>query len=180
MPIHTLEKLSANLASKEANLHSRLNIDPKSELGQSAQYINSFISTVQNSIIEAIENAKSSHQNSQKLKNNSMMLENSSNSQHEQIQGVKEITYVLDDHINLAGNLTQESIENMQDMYILMDKVELTLSELVNLINENNEKEQNVVANMDNLTQGADNIIEITSSIRDSRSNQSTCPKCSY
>ncbi|VEG62516.1 methyl-accepting chemotaxis protein [Campylobacter jejuni subsp. doylei] len=48
-----------------------------------------------------------------------------------------------------------------------MDKVELTLSELVNLINENNEKEQNVVANMDNLTQGADNIIEITSSIRD-------------
>lgn len=55
----------------------------------------------------------------------------------------------------------------MQDMHILMDKVELTLSELVNLINENNEKEQNVVANMDNLTQGADNIIEITSSIRD-------------
>lgn len=129
--------------------------------------INSFISTVQNSIIEAIENAKSSHQNSQKLKNNSMMLENSSNSQHEQIQGVKEITYVLDDHINLAGNLTQESIENMQDMHILMDKVELTLSELVNLINENNEKEQNIVANMDNLTQSADNIIEITSSIRD-------------
>lgn len=167
MPIHTLEKLSANLASKEANLHSRLNIDPKSELGQSAQYINSFISTVQNSIIEAIENAKSSHQNSQKLKNNSMMLENSSNSQHEQIQGVKEITHVLDDHINLAGNLAQESIENMQDMHILMDKVELTLSELVNLINENNEKEQNIVANMDNLTQSADNIIEITNSIKD-------------
>ncbi|EMK0106270.1 methyl-accepting chemotaxis protein [Campylobacter jejuni] len=136
IPIHTLEKLSANLASKEANLHSRLNIDPKSELGQSAQYINSFISTVQNSIIEAIENAKSSHQNSQKLKNNSMMLENSSNSQHEQIQGVKEITHVLDDHINLAGNLAQESIENMQDMHILMDKVELTLSELVNLIDD--------------------------------------------
>ncbi|HBD9065852.1 histidine kinase, partial [Campylobacter jejuni] len=167
IPIHTLEKLSANLASKEANLHSRLNIDPKSELGQSAQYINSFISTVQNSIIEAIENAKSSHQNSQKLKNNSMMLENSSNSQHEQIQGVKEITHVLDDHINLAGNLAQESIENMQDMHILMDKVELTLSELVNLINENNEKEQNIVANMDNLTQSADNIIEITNSIKD-------------
>lgn len=44
----------------------------------------------------------------------------------------------------------------MQDMHILMDKVELTLSELVNLINENNEKEQNIVANMDNLTQSAD------------------------
>ncbi|MPP27304.1 methyl-accepting chemotaxis protein, partial [Campylobacter jejuni] len=87
--------------------------------------------------------------------------------QHEQIQGVKEITHVLDDHINLAGNLAQESIENMQDMHILMDKVELTLSELVNLINENNEKEQNVVANMDSLTQSADNIIEITNSIKD-------------
>ncbi|EPT6736996.1 methyl-accepting chemotaxis protein, partial [Campylobacter jejuni] len=61
----------------------------------------------------------------------------------------------------------QESIENMQDMHILMDKVELTLSELVNLINENNEKEQNIVANMDNLTQSADNIIEITNSIKD-------------
>ncbi|HDZ5091789.1 TPA: methyl-accepting chemotaxis protein [Campylobacter jejuni] len=167
IPIRSLEKLSAILASKEANLHSRLNIDPKSELGQSAQYINSFISTVQNSIIEAVENAKSSHQNSQKLKNNSMMLESSSNSQHEQIQEVKEITYVLDEHINLAENLAQESIENMQDMHILMDKTELTLSELINLINENNEKEQNVVANMDNLTQSADNITEITNSIKD-------------
>ncbi|ECK9937597.1 methyl-accepting chemotaxis protein [Campylobacter coli] len=122
MPIHTLEKLSANLASKEANLHSRLNIDPKSELGQSAQYINSFISTVQNSIIEAIENAKSSHQNSQKLKNNSMMLENSSNSQHEQIQGVKEITHVLDDHINSADNIIEitNSIKDIADQTNLL------------------------------------------------------------
>lgn len=167
IPIHTLERLSANLAGEEANLHSRLNIDPKTELGQSAKYINAFIATVQNSIIEAVENAQSSHENSQQLKNNSTLLENSSNSQHEQIQEVREITQVLDDHINLAGNLAQESIVNMQDMHILMDKVELTLTQLVELINENNEKEQNIVSNMDNLTQSADNITEITNSIKD-------------
>lgn len=167
IPIRILEKLSANLAGKEANLHSRLNIDPKSELGKSAHYINTFISVVENSILEAVDNAESSHKNSKLLKNNASLLEESSNSQNDQIKNVKQITKVLDDHITLAGNLAEESVENMQDMHLLMDKVELTLTELVNLINENNEKEQNVVSNMDHLAQSADNITNITSSIKD-------------
>lgn len=167
IPIRILEKLSANLAGKEANLHSRLNIDPKSELGKSANYINTFISVVENSILEAVDNAESSHKNSKLLKNNASLLEESSNSQNDQIKNVKQITKVLDDHITLARNLAEESVENMQDMHLLMDKIELTLTELVNLINENNEKEQNVVSNMDHLTQSADNITNITSSIKD-------------
>lgn len=36
------------------------------------------------------------------------LFKNNSNSKHEQIQGVKEITYVLDDHINLARNLARK------------------------------------------------------------------------
>ncbi|MBZ7960268.1 methyl-accepting chemotaxis protein [Campylobacter sp. RM12397] len=167
IPVRILEKLSTNLASKEANLSSRLNIDPKSELGQSAAYINTFISVVQNSVLEAIENAEANHKNSEQLKNNANTLEESSNSQNNQIENVKEITNVLDDHIVLAGNLAQESVDNMQDMHLLMNKVGSTLTQLVDLINENNAKEQNVVVNMDNLTQSADNIIEITDSVRD-------------
>ncbi|WP_417903771.1 methyl-accepting chemotaxis protein [Campylobacter sp. LH-2024] len=167
IPVRILEKLSTNLASKEANLSSRLNIDPKSELGKSAAYINTFISVVQNSVLEAIENAEANHKNSEQLKNNANTLEESSNSQNNQIENVKEITNVLDDHIVLAGNLAQESVDNMQDMHLLMNKVGSTLTQLVDLINENNAKEQNVVVNMDNLTQSADNIIEITDSVRD-------------
>ncbi|TKX31074.1 methyl-accepting chemotaxis protein [Campylobacter estrildidarum] len=167
IPVRMLEKLSINLAGQEANLSSRLNIDPKSELGKSAAHINTFISVVQNSVLEAIENAEANHKNSEQLKNNANTLEESSNSQNSQIENVKEITNVLDSHITLTGNLAQESVDNMQDMHLLMDKVGDTLTQLVDLINENNEKEQNVVVNMDNLTQSADNIIEITNSVRD-------------
>nr|WP_210328596.1 methyl-accepting chemotaxis protein [Campylobacter sp. 2018MI34] len=167
IPISILEKLSANLAGNEANLKARLNINPKSELGKSAGYINTFISTVENSVLEAIHSAEMSYKNSKLLKNNVSLLEESSNSQNEQIKSVRGITKALDSHIDLAHNLAQESINNMQDMSILMNKVESTLSDLVGLINESNEKEQNIVKNMDYLTQTADNIISITSSIRD-------------
>lgn len=167
IPISILEKLSANLAGNEANLKARLDISSKSELGKSAGYINTFIATVENSVLEAIHSAEMSYKNSKLLKNNVSLLEESSNSQNEQIQSVRNITKALDNHIELAHDLAQESITNMQDMSTLMNRVESTLSDLVNLINESNEKEQNVVKNMDYLTQTADNIISITSSIRD-------------
>lgn len=167
IPISKLEKLSANLASAEANLHSRLNIDPKSELGTSAAYINSFIEVVQNSVFEANENAKESYKFSQQLKNNANTLQTSSNEQNEEIQSVKNITMDLNEHISLSKTLADESMENMQHTHILMNKVETTLNELTELMIINNEKEQGVIDNMDNLTQSADNITGITNSIKD-------------
>lgn len=167
IPISKLEKLSANLASAEANLHSRLNIDPKSELGTSAAYINSFIEVVQNSVFEANENAKESCKFSQQLKNNANTLQTSSNEQNEEIQSVKNITMDLNEHISLSKTLADESMENMQHTHILMNKVETTLNELTELMIINNEKEQGVIDNMDNLTQSADNITGITNSIKD-------------
>lgn len=167
IPISKLEKLSANLASAEANLHSRLNIDPKSELGTSAAYINSFIEVVQNSVFEANENAKEGYKFSQQLKNNANTLQTSSNEQNEEIQSVKNITMDLNEHISLSKTLADESMENMQHTHILMNKVETTLNELTELMIINNEKEQGVIDNMDNLTQSADNITGITNSIKD-------------
>ena len=167
IPISILEKLSANLASAEANLQSRLKIDPKSELGASAAYINSFIEVVQNSVLEANKNAKESYEFSKQLKNNANLLQTSSNEQDEEIQSVKSITMDLNSHISLSKTLAEESIENMQHTHTLMNKVESTLNELAELITINSEKEQNVINGMDTLTQSADNILEITNSIKD-------------
>ena len=167
IPISTLERLSANLASAEANLQARLEIDSKSELGASATYINSFIEIVQNSVLEASENAKESHKFSQQLKNNAHLLQTSSSEQNEEIKSVKNITQDLDEHISLSGNLANETIENMQHTHTLMNKVETTLNGLTELMIANNEKEQGVIDNMENLTQTADNILGITNSIKD-------------
>ena len=167
IPISILEKLSANLASAEANLQSRLKIDPKSELGASAAYINSFIEVVQNSVLEANKNAKESYEFSKQLKNNANLLQTSSNEQNEEIQSVKSITTDLNSHISLSKTLAEESVENMQHTHTLMNKVELTLNELAELITINSEKEQNVINSMEALTQSVDNILGITNSIKD-------------
>lgn len=167
IPISLLEKLSANLAGEHANLSARLDIDKKSELATSAGYINSFIQIVQNSVLEAIQTASSSHKSSQKLSQNAEVLQQSSLLQHEQISNVHEISSVLESHIDLTQNLAKNTIKDMYDMQEVMGKVETTLKELVELILLSGEKEQSVLSAMDILVQSADSIVEVTTTIKD-------------
>ncbi|EGK8092184.1 methyl-accepting chemotaxis protein [Campylobacter lari] len=167
IPISLLEKLSANLAGEHANLSARLDIDKKSELATSANYINSFIQIVQNSVLEAIQTANSSHKSSQKLSQNAEILQQSSLLQHEQISNVHEISSVLESHIDLTQNLAKNTIKDMHDMQEVMGEVEKTLKELVELILLSGEKEQSVLSAMDILVQSADSIVEVTAAIKD-------------
>ncbi|MCV3382710.1 methyl-accepting chemotaxis protein [Campylobacter sp. IFREMER_LSEM_CL292] len=167
IPISLLEKLSANLAGEHANLSARLDIDKKSELATSANYINSFIQIVQNSVLEAIQTANSSHKSSQKLSQNAEILQQSSLLQHEQISNVHEISSVLESHIDLTQNLAKNTIKDMHDMQEVMGEVEKTLKELVELILLSGEKEQSVLSAMDILVQSADSIVEVTATIKD-------------
>ncbi|CAM4103814.1 methyl-accepting chemotaxis protein [Campylobacter armoricus] len=167
IPISLLEKLSANLAGEHANLSARLDIDKKSELATSAGYINSFIQIVQNSVLEAIQTATSSHKSSQKLSQNAEVLQQSSLLQHEQISNVHKISSVLESHIDLTQNLAKDTIKDMHDMQEVMGEVETTLKELVELILLSGEKEQSVLSAMDMLVQSADSIVEVTTTIKD-------------
>ena len=167
IPISLLEKLTKNLASKEANLKSRLVIDAKSELSKSANYINSFIAVVENSILEATENAKASLNNSQQLKENATILQKNSDIQDEQISTLRKIGLALDEHISANGVLAQNTIEDMNKMQKVMLKAEETLKELAKLIEQGNEQENIIMDNMGNLSSSADNITSITESIKD-------------
>ena len=167
IPISLLEKLTKNLASKEANLKSRLVIDAKSELSKSANYINSFIAVVENSILEATDNAKASLNNSQQLKENATILQKNSDIQDEQISTLRKIGLALDEHISANGVLAQNTIEDMNKMQKVMLKAEETLKELAKLIEQGNEQENIIMDNMGNLSSSADNITSITESIKD-------------
>ncbi|RAX57241.1 hypothetical protein CCZ01_06595 [Helicobacter monodelphidis] len=167
IPITELEHLSANLAGKNANLHARLNISPKSELGQSAHYINRFIEIVEQSIMEAISTAEASHSNSQKLQQNANTLKESASLQYHQINNMSAISKILDEHIDLTQNLAHQTIIDMHGTEETMNKVKMTLQELIQLITENKEKEETIMQNMDLLTQSADSIILVTTTIKD-------------
>ena len=167
IPISLLEKLTKNLASKEANLKSRLVIDAKSELSKSANYINSFIAVVENSILEATENAKASLNNSRQLKENATILQKNSDIQDEQISTLRKIGLALDEHISANGVLAQNTIEDMNKMQKVMLKAEETLKELAKLIEQGNEQENIIMDNMGNLSSSADSITSITESIKD-------------
>lgn len=167
MPIGNLELLSSNLASSKANLSSRLKIDPKSELATSAGYINKFIQIVQNSVLEAIDSSNTSHKNSISLQENAKKLKQNSLHQHEQVASVQKITILLNETINLNKLLANDATLNMQDLKTLMNTVENTLLELIELIEVSSQQENEIVANMDQLVQSADTIYSVTNSIRD-------------
>ncbi|WP_096020374.1 methyl-accepting chemotaxis protein [Campylobacter lanienae] len=167
IPTKNLESLSSNLASNKANLNSRLKIDPKSELATSAGYINKFIQIVQNSVLEAIDSANSSHKNSISLQQNAHKLKENSLHQHEQVASVQKLTILLNDTIKLNKQLANDATANMQDLKNLMNTVENTLLELIELIEVSSQQENEVVTNMDQLVQSADTIYSVTNSIKD-------------
>lgn len=167
IPIGNLELLSSNLASNRANLSSRLKIDPKSELATSAGYINKFIQIVQNSVLEAIDNSNTSHKNSISLQENAKKLKQNSLHQHEQVASVQKITILLNETINLNKLLANDATLNMQDLKTLMNTVENTLLELIELIEVSSQQENEIVANMDQLVKSADTIYSVTSAIKD-------------
>lgn len=167
IPIGNLELLSSNLASNRANLSSRLKIDPKSELATSAGYINKFIQIVQNSVLEAIDSSNTSHKNSISLQENAKKLKQNSLHQHEQVASVQKITILLNETINLNKLLANDATLNMQDLKILMNTVENTLLELIELIEVSSQQENEIVANMDQLVKSADTIYSVTSAIKD-------------
>ncbi|MBO7154630.1 MAG: methyl-accepting chemotaxis protein [Campylobacter sp.] len=167
IPIGNLELLSSNLASNRANLSSRLKIDPKSELATSAGYINKFIQIVQNSVLEAIDSSNTSHKNSISLQENAKKLKQNSLHQHEQVASVQKITILLNETINLNKLLANDATLNMQDLKTLMNTVENTLLELIELIEVSSQQENEIVANMDQLVKSADTIYSVTSAIKD-------------
>ncbi|WP_297986356.1 methyl-accepting chemotaxis protein [uncultured Campylobacter sp.] len=167
IPIGNLELLSSNLASNRANLSSRLKIDPKSELATSAGYINKFIQIVQNSVLEAIDSLNTSHKNSISLQENAKKLKQNSLHQHEQVASVQKITILLNETINLNKLLANDATLNMQDLKTLMNTVENTLLELIELIEVSSQQENEIVANMDQLVKSADTIYSVTSAIKD-------------
>lgn len=167
IPIKQLEELSSNLVSNEANLRSRLNISLKSELAKSASYINSFIALVQKSILQAIDNAEQGYKSSKLLQKNAQNLEQNSMHSYQEMQIIKENSLVLGNHINLSSELGLKSIESMNEMKNVMSKVDSTLKELLVLVAENTHKEQDITDSMQSLKQSADNIIQMTNSIKD-------------
>ena len=167
IPIKQLEQLSANLVSNEANLRSRLNISLKSELAQSASYINSFISLVQNSILQAVDNAENGYKTSELLQKNAQDLKHNSISSYQEMQSIKENSLVLDKHISLSSELSLKSIDGMNEMKNVMSKVDTTLKELLALVEQNTQKEQDITNSMFSLKESADSIIQMTNSIKD-------------
>lgn len=167
IPINLLEKVSRNLASSNADLKSRLDINPESELGRSAKYINSFIEIVQKSVLEAIENAKSNFKNSQQLSDDAVHLKESADSQHKQIAEVQQISHQLNSHMESSQTSAQATLENMNKVHTLIDKTQNTLSELVNLVSIGEEKEKEILDNMENLVQSADSIANVTDVIKE-------------
>ena len=159
--------IALNLASNRANLSSRLKIDPKSELATSAGYINKFIQIVQNSVLEAIDSSNTSHKNSISLQENAKKLKQNSLHQHEQVASVQKITILLNETINLNKLLANDATLNMQDLKTLMNTVENTLLELIELIEVSSQQENEIVANMDQLVKSADTIYSVTSAIKD-------------
>ncbi|MDY3113244.1 MAG: methyl-accepting chemotaxis protein [Helicobacter sp.] len=167
IPISLLESLSANLASKGANLKQRLNINPKSELGKSASYINTFIEVIEKAILEASDNAHRNLNNSKDLENNASALEKNANIQHNQISTIKEISNSLESHINNTQSQAKSTIEQTQEINSLMEKTHNTLNELVALITKSSESEMVIMDNMENLAQSADNVKNITNEIKE-------------
>ena len=122
---------------------------------------------MQNSILQAVDNAENGYKTSELLQKNAQDLKHNSISSYQEMQSIKENSLVLDKHISLSSELSLKSIDGMNEMKNVMSKVDTTLKELLALVEQNTQKEQDITNSMFSLKESADSIIQMTNSIKD-------------
>lgn len=167
IPIRELTSLTEELSEGDGNLTRRLELSAKSELYASAQNINGFIEKVQESVNEAVEVAHKSYENSQNLKQDSLGLKNNAKAQISDVENLNVISNELDSHLSLTEGVASENIGEVEAMSGMMKNVENTLHTLINMVEDNTQKEHEIAANMNSLSSRANEIVEITSIIKD-------------
>lgn len=166
-PIKSLSRISRDLSEGEGDLSRRLQVKSKDELGQAADNINRFIEKVETIIIEAKENLDSNKATSQNLKATASGLKSNIQLQFDSIDSLNQLANDVGKNLNLTEEHAITTTEDLHTALDVMDRFQEAMLQLVQLIDEDNTRQNDINHNMLELNEQAEQIKTILTVIQD-------------
>lgn len=166
-PIKSLSRISRDLSEGEGDLSRRLQVKSKDELGQAADNINRFIEKVETIIIEAKENLDSNKATSQNLKATASGLKSNIQLQFDSIDSLNQLANDVGKNLNLTEEHAITTTEDLHTALDVMDRFQEAMLQLVQLIEEDNTRQNDINHNMLELNEQAEQIKTILTVIQD-------------
>ncbi len=165
--INLLKKISKNLASGEADLTKRINIENDNEIKEVAEYINSFIENIQ----QTIQNTKKvSYDNALTSKD----ILNTTKDVGKQVEEETELIKKVDGELEDINTKTQESklfaIQTKDDIFETQNELRLATRDIEDLTEKIlgiSQKESELSTNINQLSDNTKDVSSILSIIKD-------------
>lgn len=166
-PLNRLTDMAEDLAKGEGDLTKRIDVKREDEVGIASTYINTFIDKIHSTINIAKDTSRENIKIGDELKTTSVALSKNATNQARFIEDVEILTKDIGKNLDATEEF---AVSTTQDLDTTKDALELfvgNLSEVVELIVEDSNKQGELVTKVHSLTEQANQIKDVLTIIAD-------------
>jgi len=166
-PLEILLERVKNLASGNGDLTARVNIKSDDELGDIAKYINNFIEKIQSIILSSQSISQNVEHTGEKLSNNTAVFSKGVIDQAHQIKMSFDLMKDIEADLDLSEELAIHTVEDNSSSYSVLEKMSISLNEVVQKINSASDQEQDMAHQIQTVVAQTDQIKGVLLMIKD-------------
>ena len=166
-PINEFIDVSSEISSGEADLTKRINIHNDNEIKTAANYINKFISNIQEIIINIKDSVLKTIQESNQLNSVVEILKNSSNLNNEKTKDIKQLSTKIGRHLELTEEAVISTVDTVINSSKILNEFSIELQDMVQEIVQFKGNEEELLGILTNLSDQAKDISNVLSTIKE-------------
>lgn len=167
-PLNQLKGMAQELTEGgSGDLTKRIKIKSQDEIGTTSLYVNKFIETIQNTIALSKGVSEENTLTCLQLNEIAQILSKNSDEQFVVVDKVSTLTQDIDNQINVVESTTQQTINDITETGSILDEFVGNLQDSISLITQSASEQEQVITNMDHLSENANNIRSILALIKD-------------
>ena len=166
-PLEILMERVRDLSSGNGDLTARVKIKSDDEMGDIAKYINIFIEKIQSIILASQKISQNVEHTGETLNSNAVEFSKGVIEQAHQIKMSFDLMKDIEADLDLSEELAIHTVEDNSSSFSVLEKMSLSLNEVVQKINSASDQEQEMAHQIQNVVSQTDQIKGVLAMIKD-------------
>lgn len=166
-PLEILMERVRDLSSGNGDLTARVKIKSDDEMGDIAKYINIFIEKIQSIILTSQKISQNVEHTGETLNSNAVEFSKGVIEQAHQIKMSFDLMKDIEADLDLSEELAIHTVEDNSSSFSVLEKMSLSLNEVVQKINSASDQEQEMAHQIQNVVSQTDQIKGVLAMIKD-------------
>lgn len=158
VPMNKFNRLMKDLVEGDGDLTKRLNINVNDEIGQTARYVDEFVSKIQETVIHAMDTSNETSSSSEQLASTALELSSNISEQMHIVDHTEELTLDVANNLDITEERAIITTEELENTRKTLDMFVQSLHDLVINVNEENIRQVDVSEKMDDVSKRVEEI----------------------